>query len=424
MPLLELVSAFAAAGDQPEAIDALAAGVERGDRYQTLLGITGSGKSFTIAGRDRRGPAADARPRPQQEPGRPAGERVPGVLPQEPGRVLRLLLRLLPARGVPPVDRHLHREGLVDQRRDRPAPPLGHERAHVAARRDHRRLGLGDLRPRRARDVRAAVPDPRRGGGARPAGHPAPARRAPVRAQRRGLRPQQVPGARRHDRGVPRLRGAGRAHPALRRRGRAHRARSTRSPARSSRSSTGSCCSPRRTTSPTRTTCSGRSRASRPSSRSGWRGSRSEGKLLEAQRLRMRTTYDLEMLREIGSCSGIENYSRYLDGRDAGPDAVHACSTTSPTTSSCVLDESHVTVPQLHGQYEGDRSRKETLVEHGFRLPSALDNRPLRFEEFIEKVNQVVFMSATPGDVRARDVQAGRRADRAAHRARRPRGRS
>ena len=79
-----------------------------------------------------------------------------------------------------------------------------------------------------------------------------------------------------------------------------------------------------------------------------------------------------------------------------------------------MLDESHVTVPQLHGQFEGDRSRKDTLVEHGFRLPSAMDNRPLRFEEFIEKVNQVVFLSATPGPVRARDVDAGRRADRAA----------
>src|SRR5215204_139203 len=121
------------------------------------------------------------------------------------------------------------------------------------------------------------------------------------------------------------------------------------------------------------------------------------GKLLEAQRLRMRTTYDLEMLREIGSCSGIENYSRFLDGRDAGQ-MPYTLLDYFPDDFLCVLDESHVTVPQLHGQYEGDRSRKETLVEHGFRLPSALDNRPLRFEEFIEHVNQVVFMSATPGE--------------------------
>jgi excinuclease ABC subunit B len=120
------------------------------------------------------------------------------------------------------------------------------------------------------------------------------------------------------------------------------------------------------------------------------------GKLLEAQRLRMRTTYDLEMMREVGFCSGIENYSRHLDGRAAGQ-APYTLLDYFPDDYLVVLDESHQTVPQLHGQFEGDRSRKETLVEHGFRLPSALDNRPLRFEEFVEKVNQVVFMSATPG---------------------------
>jgi excinuclease ABC subunit B len=120
------------------------------------------------------------------------------------------------------------------------------------------------------------------------------------------------------------------------------------------------------------------------------------GKLLEAQRLRMRTTYDLEMLREVGSCSGIENYSRYLDGRNAG-DMPYTLLDYFPDDYVVVLDESHVTVPQLHGQYEGDRSRKDTLVDHGFRLPSAMDNRPLRFDEFVQKVNQIVYLSATPG---------------------------
>ena len=120
------------------------------------------------------------------------------------------------------------------------------------------------------------------------------------------------------------------------------------------------------------------------------------GKLLEAQRLRMRTTYDLEMMREIGFCSGIENYSRHLDGRSAG-EAPYTLLDYFPDDYLVVLDESHVTVPQLHGQYEGDRSRKDTLVEHGFRLPSAMDNRPLRFEEFSDKINQIVYMSATPG---------------------------
>src|SRR5947207_40168 len=122
----------------------------------------------------------------------------------------------------------------------------------------------------------------------------------------------------------------------------------------------------------------------------------SEGKLLEAQRLRMRTNYDLEMMREMGFCSGIENYSRHIDGRAAGT-APYTLLDYFPEDWLCVIDESHVTVPQLHGMYEGDMSRKRTLVEYGFRLPSALDNRPLRFEEFTERVGQVVFMSATPG---------------------------
>jgi excinuclease ABC subunit B len=121
-----------------------------------------------------------------------------------------------------------------------------------------------------------------------------------------------------------------------------------------------------------------------------------EGKLLEAQRLRMRTQYDLEMMAEVGFCNGIENYSGPIDGRARG-EAPSTLMHYFPDDWLVILDESHVSVPQLHGQYEGDRSRKDTLIEHGFRLPSAADNRPLRFEEFMEKVNQVVFLSATPG---------------------------
>ena len=120
------------------------------------------------------------------------------------------------------------------------------------------------------------------------------------------------------------------------------------------------------------------------------------GKLLEAQRLRMRTEYDLEMLAETGVCAGVENYSRHLDGRAPG-EAPFTLLDFFPKDYLVVLDESHVAVPQLRGQYAGDRSRKETLVDHGFRLPSAMDNRPLRFEEFIERVGQVVLLSATPG---------------------------
>jgi excinuclease ABC subunit B len=127
--------------------------------------------------------------------------------------------------------------------------------------------------------------------------------------------------------------------------------------------------------------------------------------LLEAERLRMRTNYDLEMMREVGFCSGIENYSRHIDGRSAGT-APYTLLDYFPDDYLVVIDESHVTVPQLHGMYEGDLSRKSNLVEYGFRLPSAIDNRPLRFEEFVERVPQAVFMSATPGDYELRVSKA------------------
>ena len=123
----------------------------------------------------------------------------------------------------------------------------------------------------------------------------------------------------------------------------------------------------------------------------------SKGKMLEAQRLRMRTNYDLEMMREVGFCSGIENYSRHLDGRQPG-EAPYTLLDYFPDDYLTIIDESHVTISQIGGQYEGDKSRKDVLIEHGFRLPSARDNRPLRFDEWLEKANQVVFLSATPRD--------------------------
>ena len=121
-----------------------------------------------------------------------------------------------------------------------------------------------------------------------------------------------------------------------------------------------------------------------------------QGKLLEAQRLRMRTTFDMEMMQQLGFCSGIENYSRYLDDREPGS-APNCLLDYFPEDFLLVIDESHVTVPQIGAMYEGDASRKRTLVEHGFRLPSAMDNRPLKFDEFLERVGQKVYLSATPG---------------------------
>ncbi|GAA1197185.1 excinuclease ABC subunit B [Brevibacterium paucivorans] len=122
-----------------------------------------------------------------------------------------------------------------------------------------------------------------------------------------------------------------------------------------------------------------------------------QNKLLEAQRLKMRTTYDLEMMQSMGFTSGIENYSRHIDGRAAGT-APNCLLDYFPEDFLLVVDESHVTVPQIGGMYEGDMSRKRTLVEHGFRLPSALDNRPLKFDEFLQRIGQTVYLSATPGD--------------------------
>ena len=141
-----------------------------------------------------------------------------------------------------------------------------------------------------------------------------------------------------------------------------------------------------------------------------------QGKLLEAERLRMRTSYDLEMMREVGFCSGIENYSRHIDGRGPGT-APYTLLDYFPDDYLVVIDESHVTVPQLHGMYEGDLSRKSTLVEHGFRLPSAIDNRPLRFDEFTERVQPGRVHVGDARRLRAPAVEADRGADRAADRA-------
>src|SRR6185312_8754866 len=121
-----------------------------------------------------------------------------------------------------------------------------------------------------------------------------------------------------------------------------------------------------------------------------------QGKMLEAQRLRMRTSYDVEMMRQVGFCSGIENYSRHIDGRPAGS-APATLIDYFPEDFLLVIDESHVTVPQIGAMYEGDASRKRVLVEHGFRLPSAIDNRPLTWEEFLDRIGQTIYLSATPG---------------------------
>src|SRR5246500_5044228 len=131
-----------------------------------------------------------------------------------------------------------------------------------------------------------------------------------------------------------------------------------------------------------------------------------QGKLLEAQRLRMRTTYDIEMMRQVGSCAGIENYSRHIDGREAGSPP-NTLLDYFPEDFVLVVDESHQTVPQIGAMYEGDVSRKRMLVDHGFRLPSAIDNRPLTWDEFCERIGQTIYLSATPGPYELQRVGGG-----------------
>ena len=317
MPEFEVVSPFQPSGDQPTAITALADGVRRGDPYQTLAGDHRLGQDGDHRLDDRAGPAPDAHHRAQQVAGRPALLGAAGAVPEEPGGVLRLLLRLLPARGLPPDDRHLHREGLVDQRRDRPAAPRHHVLAAHAARRHRGGLGLVHLRLGLARGV--PRPHPGRGGGraARPAGHAAAAGRPAVRPQRREPRPRHLPGPGRHRRDPPRLRGAGPPGGALRGHRRADRA--LRRAHRGDGGGDGGRGGLRRH--PLR-----HRRRDHPARRRHHRGRAAgaapefekEGKLLEAQRLRVRTEHDLEMLAETGVCSGVENYSRHLDGRARG----------------------------------------------------------------------------------------------------------
>ena len=149
----------------------------------------------------------------------------------------------------------------------------------------------------------------------------------------------------------------------------------------------------------------------------------SEGKLLEAHRIRQRTEYDMEMMKELGFCNGIENYSRLLEGRPPGSPP-HTLLDYFPSDFLCFIDESHQTVPQIGGMYEGDRSRKQTLVDFGFRLPSALDNRPLRFDEFLQRIGQTIFVSATPGSYELRNSAVVSRAADPPDRHRRPRSSS
>jgi excinuclease ABC subunit B len=395
VPALELVSPFTAAGDQPEAIDALAAGVERGDRYQTLLGITGSGKSFTIAGAIARAQRPTLVLAPNKSLAAQLASEFREFFPKN--RVEYFVSYYdyyQPEAYIPSTDTYIEKDSSINDEIDR----LRHSATSaLMSRRDviivasvSAIYGLGTPEMYEQQCLILDVGE--------------------ERDQRAILRRLVELQYERNDvdfvRNKFRVRGDTiEVFPAYEERGvRIQLFGDEVERICSVDPVTGEIVEEleRFVLFPASHYVTDEDNMQRAigqieaelEEQLAWFEER--GKLLEAQRLRMRTTYDLEMLREIGSCSGIENYSRHLDGRSPGQ-MPYTLLDYFPGDFLCVLDESHVTVPQLHGQYEGDRSRKETLVEHGFRLPSALDNRPLKFDEFIQHVNQVVFMSATPG---------------------------
>jgi excinuclease ABC subunit B len=395
MPALELVSEFSPAGDQPEAIRALAAGVNRGDRHQTLLGITGSGKSFTIAGVIEQVQRPTIVLAPNKSLAAQLASEFRELFPKN--RVEYFVSYYdyyQPEAYLPSTDTYIEKDSSINDEIDR----LRHSATSaLLSRRDViivasvsaiyglgspetyakqlLTLEVGEERDQRSvlgrlvelqyeRNDTVLVRNKFRVRGDTIELFPAYEERA-VRVQLFGDEVERIAS-------VDPL--TGEIVEELE--------RLVLFPAS------------HYVTDEQRLVIAIGQIEVELEERLAWFEER--GKLLEAQRLRMRTAYDLEMLREVGSCSGIENYSRHLDGRDAG-EAPYTLLDYFPDDYLVVLDESHVTVPQLHGQFEGDRSRKETLVEHGFRLPSAMDNRPLRFEEFVEKVNQIVYLSATPG---------------------------
>ena len=395
MPRFEVVSPFHPAGDQPQAIAGLVEGIERGDRYQTLLGITGSGKTATIAWTVE----AVQRPTLVIEPNKSLAAQLAAELKELfPRNRVEYFVSYYdyyqPEAYVPSSDTYIEKDSSINDEIDR----LRHaSTSSLLLRRDTIVVasvsciyGLGS--PVEYRD-RIVVLQP-----------------GEVLDQRSLLRRLVDLQYTRTEatllRGQFRVRGdTVEIHPAYESRAvRVELFGDTIERIRPFDVMTGEIGAELEDLVVFANTHYGtgeeRMRAAVAGIEVELRERLAElsgaGKLLEAQRLRMRTEYDLEMLAETGVCSGIENYSRHLDGRAPG-ESPFTLLDYFPKDYLVVLDESHVAVPQLRGQYAGDRSRKETLVDHGFRLPSALDNRPLRFEEFVERTGQTIMLSATPG---------------------------
>ena len=395
MPPFEVVSPFRPAGDQPQAIAGLVEGLERGDRYQTLLGITGSGKTATIAWTIE----AVQRPTLIIEPNKSLAAQLAAELKDFfPKNRVEYFVSYYdyyqPEAYVPSSDTYIEKDSSINDEIDR----LRHASTSSLLLRPDTIVvasvsciyGLGS--PEEYRDRIVAL------------------ERGEDYEQRALLRRLVELQYSRNDvaltRGQFRVHGdTVEIHPAYEQRAvRIEFFGDTVERIRSFDVVTGEIGDELDDLVVFANTHYGtgdeRMRRAVLGIEDELRGRLTElesaGKLLEAQRLRMRTEYDLEMLAETGVCSGVENYSRHLDGRAPG-EAPFTLLDFFPKDYLVVLDESHVAVPQLRGQYAGDRSRKETLVDHGFRLPSAMDNRPLRFEEFTERVGQVVLLSATPG---------------------------
>ena len=347
---------------------------------------------------DRAGPAPGAGDRPQQDARGAALQRVPRVLPRQRGRVLRLLLRLLPARGLRPrsrtsTSRRTRRSTTRSTASATPRPP----RCSPAATWSSSPRSPASSGSARRSSTGARCSCSRSASGSTATSSSASSSGCSTRATRpRSPAAPSAPRARcsRSSRPTPSP-PTGSTCSATRS---SRSTTSTRSPARSSTRSTTSPSGRRATTRPRRTTLERAVRRDQgASSTSGSPGFSERGKELEAHRLLQRTQYDIEMLKELGFTSGIENYSRILDGRPPGSPP-HTLIDYFPDDFVIFVDESHQTVPQIGGMYEGDRSRKQTLVDFGFRLPSAIDNRPLKFDEFLPRVGQLVMVSATPGE--------------------------
>ena len=392
----EMVTEFEPAGDQPKAIEQLTEGLNTGARFQTLLGITGSGKSATIAWTIEQ----VQRPTLVIAPNKSLAAQLANELREFfPNNRVEYFVSYYdyyqPEAYMPSSDTYIEKDSSVNDEIDR----LRHaSTSALLTRRDVIIVasvsciyGLGAPDELRRQPVGAAA-RPRD----RPTRHPAQAHRHALRAQRHEPGAGQLPGQGRRHRAPPGLRRERHPHRDVRRRD-----RSDPSGRRFDRRTVGharrSLCFPGYAL------CAGDDRMAKAIAtiqdelQQRLAYFEENGKLLEAQRLRMRTEYDLEMMEEIGFCNGIENYSRHIDGRAPG-EAPYTLLDYFPKDFVTVLDESHVAVPQLHGQYAGDRKRKEVLIEHGFRLPSAADNRPLNFDEVMGRLGQVVFLSATPGD--------------------------